>query len=48
MIMRQNGLRISTRGRGTYEITESVRQYVKQSGVTGGMCNIFCIIRRPR
>ena len=41
MIMRQNGLRISTRGRGTYEITDSVRQYVKQSGVTGGMCNIF-------
>ena len=41
MIMRQNGLRISTRGRGTYEITDSVRQYVKQSGVAVGMCNIF-------
>ena len=41
MIMRQNGLRISTRGRGTYEISDAVRQYVKQSGVFGGMCNIF-------
>ena len=41
MIMRQNGLRISTRGRGTYEITEAVRQYVKQSGVVSGVCNIF-------
>ena len=32
---------IGTRGRGTSEITDTVRQYVKQSGVISGVCNIF-------
>lgn len=41
MQMFQNGLRISTRGRGTYEITDNIRQIVNQSGVLNGLCNIF-------
>jgi secondary thiamine-phosphate synthase enzyme len=41
MLMFQNGLRISTRGRGTYEITDNIRQMVNQSGVLNGLCNIF-------
>jgi len=41
MILKQASLRISTRGRGTYEITDNVREFLRQSGVGSGMCNVF-------
>lgn len=41
MILKQATLRISTRGRGTYEITEQVREFLRKSGVGNGMCNVF-------
>lgn len=41
MILKQASLRISTRGRGTYEITDNVREFLRQSGVGNGMCNVF-------
>ncbi|MFM1801906.1 MAG: hypothetical protein RJA81_1258 [Planctomycetota bacterium] len=41
MIMKQNAIRISTKGRATYEITEHIRQSVRQSGIDSGLCNIF-------
>jgi secondary thiamine-phosphate synthase enzyme len=37
----QESLQISTRGRGTYEITREVEQIIARSGVTAGLCHIF-------
>lgn len=36
-----DGLTISTRGRGTIEITDQVARIVDRSGVDRGLCNIF-------
>ena len=41
MILKQTSFRISTRGRGTYEITSQVSEFVRQSGIADGICNIF-------
>jgi secondary thiamine-phosphate synthase enzyme len=41
MLMKQFPARISTRGRGTYEITDVVRRFVGESGVTTGLCTVF-------
>ena len=37
----QRELRVSTKGRGTYDITGDVQQAVRDSGVTSGLCHVF-------
>ena len=32
---------VSTRGRGTYEVTEEVARIVREAGVTTGLCHVF-------
>jgi secondary thiamine-phosphate synthase enzyme len=32
---------ISTRGRGTYEVTDQVQRIVRDGGVAEGLCNVF-------
>ena len=39
--MHQQQLAIETHGRGTQEITDSIRDVVGASGVQAGLCNIF-------
>jgi secondary thiamine-phosphate synthase enzyme len=34
-------LTVETRGRGTYEITRSIQDFVTRSGVKRGLCNVF-------
>ena len=41
MIHQQN-LQLDTRGRGTYEVTREVQRVVTESGVTTGLCHVFC------
>ncbi len=40
-MIRQEQLRISTRGRGTHQITGDVQDIVRRSGVSVGMCYVF-------
>ena len=42
MPLHQKTLTISTRGQGTYEITDQVRQEVHRSGFTDGVVTVFC------
>ena len=37
----QAELHVSTKGRGTYDLTADVQTAVRQSGVDTGLCNIF-------
>ena len=37
----QENLQISTRGRGTYEITAEVEQIIRKSGIKTGICQVF-------
>jgi secondary thiamine-phosphate synthase enzyme len=37
----QTELKVSTSGRGTYEISRQVREFVESSGITTGLCHIF-------
>jgi secondary thiamine-phosphate synthase enzyme len=37
----QSELRVSTKGRGTYDITGDVQRAVRDSGVTLGLCHVF-------
>jgi secondary thiamine-phosphate synthase enzyme len=37
----QHELSVSTRGRGTYDLSRAVQSAVAESGVAVGMCNIF-------
>ena len=37
----QRELRVSTKGRGTYDITGDVQRAVRDSGVTSGLCHVF-------
>jgi secondary thiamine-phosphate synthase enzyme len=39
--MQQSELTISTRGRGTIEITRDVAEIVQRSGVEAGLCHVF-------
>ena len=39
--MFQESFQISTRGRGTYEITREVEQIIARSGVNTGLCHVF-------
>ena len=41
MIHQQN-LQFDTRGRGTYEISREIQRVVAESGVTTGLCHVFC------
>jgi len=40
-MIRQEELRISTSGRGTYDISNKVQQAVASSGIVTGLCHIF-------
>ncbi len=37
----QSEIRVSTNGRGTYDLTDQVQAAVRDSGVAVGMCNVF-------
>lgn len=37
----QAQIEISTRGRGTYDISAEIRKVVKAAGVSAGLCHIF-------
>lgn len=38
---RQEKLTIRSEGRGTYEITQSVENLIRQSGIQNGLCHMF-------
>lgn len=40
-MIRQDTLQISTRGRGTYDITGDVQAVARESGVATGLCHVF-------
>lgn len=42
MSVHQSSLSISTRGQGTYEITELVAREVQRSGLSRGVVTVFC------
>jgi len=37
----QRSIEVATRGRGTYELTDTVREVVATSGVNCGLCHVF-------
>lgn len=39
--MQQHTLSVTTRGRGTYNISQDIQQVVQQSGISTGLCHIF-------
>lgn len=39
--MYQSSFSISTRGRGTYDVTEAVQAAVRDSGARAGLCTVF-------
>jgi secondary thiamine-phosphate synthase enzyme len=40
-VIRQSEIRLSTNGRGTYDLTTEVQSAVSESGIKVGMCNVF-------
>lgn len=40
-MIRQQALELSTRGRGTYEITGEIDRIVRASGIRTGLCQVF-------
>lgn len=40
-MIRQETLEISTRGRGTYDLTRQVQGLVREAGIGTGLCHIF-------
>jgi secondary thiamine-phosphate synthase enzyme len=40
-MIHQESLTVTTQGRGTYDITRSVQQQVRASGVRIGLCHVF-------
>ncbi len=38
---RQHSFTVTTRGRGTYEITDRVRDVVRGAGIVTGLCHVF-------
>lgn len=40
-MIKQEEIRISTRGRGTYDLSPQVQQAVESSGIRTGMCHVF-------
>lgn len=39
--MYQQSLEISTRGRGTYNITQDLQELISRSGIETGLCHLF-------
>lgn len=39
--MQQHSLSITTRGRGTYNISQEIQKLVQQSGIKTGLCHVF-------
>lgn len=37
----QDGITVSTRGRGTYDITAEIERVSARSGVSTGLCHVF-------
>lgn len=37
----QQELRVSTQGRGTYDISRDVQRAVRDAGITSGLCHVF-------
>ena len=37
----QHTFTVTTRGRGTYDITDRIRELVRQSGIRTGLCHVF-------
>jgi len=40
-MIQQSSFSVSTRGRGTYEVTDAVQAAVRASGVHDGLCTVF-------
>ena len=40
-MIRQSEIGLTTEGRGTYDLTDSVQTAVLESGIAVGMCNVF-------
>lgn len=40
-MIRQHELQVATGGRGTYDISGDIQAFVRESGVTTGICQIF-------
>ena len=40
--MRQTELEIGTRGRGLYEITAEIVEFVAKVGIAAGLCHVYC------
>ena len=37
----QDEIRVATRGRGTYDVSDDVQEIVRRSGVRQGLCHVF-------
>jgi secondary thiamine-phosphate synthase enzyme len=40
-LISQHELRVATKGRGTYDLSQDVQQVVRNSGVGTGLCHVF-------
>jgi len=40
-VIRQSEIELTTKGRGTCDLTDSVQSAVRDSGIAVGMCNVF-------
>jgi secondary thiamine-phosphate synthase enzyme len=40
-VIRQSEIRLTTNGRGTYDLTTEVQSAVSESGIKVGLCNVF-------
>ena len=40
-MIRQDEIRVATRGRGTYDVSGDVQEIVRRSGVRQGLCHVF-------
>jgi secondary thiamine-phosphate synthase enzyme len=40
-VISQSEIRINTEGRGTYDLSQAVREAVRESGVSIGLCHVF-------
>ncbi len=40
-MIKQKEINISTRGRGTYDLSQQVQQAVRSSGISTGLCHVF-------
>ncbi|PLY17081.1 MAG: secondary thiamine-phosphate synthase [Sedimenticola sp.] len=38
----QQSIQVTTQGRGTYNISPEIRRLIQESGITTGLCHIFC------